>query len=173
MKNILIFILLCIFFFSCKPDRKALLTRTWRANTLDNPQMEDILVNGQKFIDTVGANTGATANMELYGTNNIDSLKIVMQMQLDSVKAMQQNTVHQTIFTFRKDGVAILQFNGSVDSSKWYFDDQGNIVLDEMKENGGGDKIKMEVLNLSDTALKLNFKENETNSAVTFHPDKK
>ncbi len=150
-----------------------MLERTWRADVLNNPQMDEMMMNGQQFIDTVGTQTDAGANVILYGTSNIDSLKKGLQLQLDSVKVMQQSTVQQTVFTFRKDGVAILQFNGNTDSSKWYFDDQGAIILDEMKEKGAGDKIKMEIVSLSDTALKLNFQENETNSVVTFHPDTK
>jgi len=171
MKKLLLFLPLIL--LSCKQDKKAMLERTWRAAALNNPQMNDIVMNGQTFIDTVGSHTNADANVDLYGTNNIDSLKKGLQLQLDSLKTDQLNTVQQTVFTFRKDGVAMISFNGNTDSSKWYLDDQGNIVLDELKEKGAGDIIKMRIESLTDTALLLNFEENGTNSVVTFHPDKK
>ncbi len=168
-----IFILLFLGLLSCSGSKKQMLERTWRASTLNNPQMDDIVMHSQMFIDTVGKSTGSSDNIDLYGTANMDSLKKELQLQLDSVKAIQQATVQQTVFTFRKDGVAILSFNGNTDSSKWYLDDKGDIVLDEMKEKGAGDIIKMKIESLTDTALLLNFEENGTNSVVTFHPDKK
>lgn len=173
MKKIFPYVLICSLLFACKPDKKLLLERTWRAKFLNNPQMNEILTNGQKFIDTVGTHTNAETNKDLYGTTNLDSLKKALQVQMDSVVAMQQRAVEETVFTFRKDGIAVIKFNGSEDSTKWYFDENGAIILDENKQKGSGDKIKMEIVSISDTALQLNFQENGVNSVVTFHPDKK
>ena len=52
-------------------------------------------------------------------------------------------------------------------------DDEGDLVLDELAEQGAGDKIKMQVEELNDTVLKLNFSEDNISSSVTFHPAEK
>lgn len=170
MKKILLLLGLPVLLFSCKPSKKNMLLHTWHAVDLQNKQMDTILMQGQHFIDTIGQHTDAAANLATYGTNNLDSLKKQLQIQLDTVKTMQDAAVKNTVFEFRKDSVAILNFSGKVDSTKWYLDDEGNLMLDEMKEKGAGDKLKMQILALSDTMLQLQFVEGNSNSVVTFHP---
>jgi hypothetical protein len=55
---------------------------------------------------------------------------------------------------------------------KWYFDDDGNIIMDEMAHKGAGSKIKMELVKLEDTILQLRFNENGFSSLATFRPEK-
>lgn len=150
-----------------------MLIGSWHATQLINPQMDAMIKEGQDYIDTMGKNTDAATNRDLYGIENLDSMKHILQMQLDSIKRMQQDAVDQTRFQFRKDGVAVLTFTGSKDSTRWYFDDDGSLMLDELKEKGAGDKIRMQVLDLNDSILKLKFVDNGSNSTVIFHADQK
>ena len=171
-KSIIAIVCFSIILFSCKRDKKDLLVRNWNAVKLDNPQMEDMVRQQQRFIDTFGGSTDKASNISLYGTNNLDSLKYVLQSQLDTFKILQQQALKNTWFNFKKNGTAILTFNGATDSTKWYFDDDGALMLDELQSQGSGDKLKMLVVELNDTALKLRFTENNINSIVTFHPEK-
>jgi len=171
MKKIAYLLLLSGILFSCKHDKKEMLVKTWHGVKLENPQMDSFFTESQMYLDTVGKGHDDASNMALYGVTNMDSLRHVMQQQLDSAKEMQMSAVKNTIFNFRKDSVVILTFSGNVDSSKWYFDTDGSLVLDELSpKQPGGDKVKMEVLALSDTVLKLKFAENGSSSTVTFHP---
>lgn len=171
MKRIII-ALIPVLLFSCQPSKKEMLVRNWHAVNLYNPQLDDMLQKQQLFIDTVGKSTSPAANDSLYGFHNMDSIKIVLQKQLDSFKLIQQQTLENTYFNFKKNGQAILTFSGYTDTTKWYFDDEGALMLDELKEKGAGTTFKMIVQHLSDTDLKLKFIEKDVSSIVTFHPVK-
>jgi len=171
MKRVTIcLLLLSLVVFSCKRKKRDMLIGTWHAVKLENPDMDSFFINSQAYIDTVGKGHDAATNMQLYGVANMDSMRIILQRQYDSTKALQMNSVTNTVFKFRKDSVVILSFNGAVDSSKWYFDSDGALILDQLN-SGGGDKARLEIMALSDTALKLKFQENGSNSIVTFHPE--
>lgn len=171
MKRIVI-ALVPVLLFSCQPSKKDMLVRNWHAVNLYNPQLDDMLQKQQLFIDTVGKSTSPAANDSIYGFHNMDSIKVVLQKQLDSFKLMQQQTLENTYFNFKRNGQAILTFGGYTDTTKWYFDDEGALMLDELKEKGAGTSFKMIVQHLSDTALKLKFIEKDVSSIVTFHPVK-
>jgi len=170
-KKLLLLFVFTLGLFACKRDKQAMLVRKWRAVSFENPQMDEFFKEGQQYIDTVGKSADAHTNEQLYGTSNMDSVRHILQNRLDSIKAMQQQNVLNTWFDFRKNGLAILNFSGSIDSTKWYFDDDGNLMLDEMKLKGSGDKIKMNIIELNDTLLRLKFVENQAMGTVTFHPD--
>ena len=162
-----------VILFSCKNDKKSTLTRTWYATNLENPLMDTMMKQGQMFIDTVGKNTDAATNAATYGVTNMDSLRHVLQTQFDSVKHLQDEALKQTVFTFRKDGIALLAFSGRTDSAKWMLDKDGNLILDEITASGRGNKIKMEVVELNNDQLKLKFNVNNSSSTVTFKPGMK
>jgi|GEM_PF-1164996 len=181
--------LLCLLLMvaACKPDTAKLLTGKWRAVkfennleflagkwnavSLSNPELDNFYINGQKFIDTVGKNNDAATNKRLYGTENMDSARMALQKKFDSAKNMQASGVKSTWFYFGEDGVAILSFQGAIDSSSWYVDSLGFLVLADRNDESKGDKVKMEILALSDTMMQLRFKEAGSYSVVTFHPD--
>ncbi|HXS37681.1 MAG TPA: hypothetical protein VN721_13335 [Flavipsychrobacter sp.] len=170
-KRILLLFVFTLVLFACKRDKQSMLIRKWHAISFDNPQMDEYFKEGQEYIDTVGKTADAQTNEQLYGTSNMDSVRHVLQSRLDSVKGMQVQNVQDTWFDFRKNGLAILNFSGSIDSTKWYFDDDGNLMLDELKLKGSGDRIKMNIIELNDTLLKLKFVENGAMGTVTFHPE--
>jgi hypothetical protein len=178
MKKTITLLLLATCLFACKRKKEDIIINTWQAVSMQNPTMDTIIMQQQMFIDTVGKNTDAAANLESYGTSNMDSFKKEMQTQLDSFKIMQENAIKSTEFQFlkgdKKGGKAIINLGGGdVDSCKWYFDDEGALVLDEMKLKGAGDKIKMEIVTLNDTIMTLRLNEQGSKSTVTFKPKKK
>ncbi|MBS1588638.1 MAG: hypothetical protein JST52_03390 [Bacteroidetes bacterium] len=159
-----------VLFFSCKSSKEKLITRKWQAARIESPELDQQIASSRIFFDTVGKSTDAATNEQLYGARNMDSLRVELKNQLDSFIAMQQETVLHTWLHFLKNGTVAVSFNTPVDTVKWYFDDDGNLMLDEMQQKGAGDKIKMEVLDLSDTLLQLRFTENGFSSTAFFHP---
>jgi len=172
MRRTLFLLLTTIVLFSCKTNKQKTLTGTWHAISLESKEMDSVLTQGQLFIDTVGKNTNAAADIQLYGTVNMDSLKHVLQSQLDSVKLMQAEAVKGTVFQFRKDSVAILTFSGKTDSMKWHLDTDTSITLSPLGGIGSIEEIRMEIIAVSDTAMRLRFRESGATSIVTFHPEK-
>jgi hypothetical protein len=171
MKKNLLLLLIPLVLFSCKQNRRAMLTKTWHATNLESKEMDSILTQGQKFIDTVGKNTDSVTNVATYGTANMDSLKHELQLQLDSVKMMQAESVTSTVFQFRKDSVAVLAFQGRTDSMKWQIE-VDTITLSPLNGIGTLEEVRMEIISLADTSMKLKFRENGASSIVTFHPEK-
>jgi hypothetical protein len=167
-RSVIIAALVPMVMLSCKHSKRDLIIGAWHAVKLDNPEMDSFFINSQAFIDTVGKGTDAAANMQLYGVANMDSMRKVLQGQYDSAKAIQMQAVTNTVFNFRKDSIVVLSFNGATDSSKWYFDESGALVLDELATNQQAGKVKMDVLELTDATLKLKFEENNATSTVTF-----
>jgi hypothetical protein len=168
-------ILVCIAFVpvlltSCKRHKKDMIIGQWQAFHLQNAQMDSEMLTGQKFIDTVGTHTDAATNMQLYGVANMDSMRHIMQQQMDSMKIIQEEAIKNTVFNFRKDGMAILTFSGRTDSAKWHYDEEGNAIVLDIMQGQDDTKLDMEVAALSDTLLKLKFVENGSASTVTFHP---
>lgn len=173
MKRTIILLLLCTVIVSaCKHDKKSMITGKWHAVKLENPEMDSFFIHSQAYIDTVGKGHDDATNKELYGVANMDSMRRVLQGQYDSTKKMQTDAVTNTIFQFRKDSIAVLSFSGVTDSSKWFFDADGDLVLRDMHP-GSDETVKMQVLELSESVLKLRFEENGASSTVTFHPEGK
>lgn len=160
--------------YSCKgnKDTREKLIGSWHAVRFSNPDMDTFYRKSQLYIDTVGKNNDAETNIRLYGVANVDSMRRILQAQYDTAKLMQMNAVLNTVFTFRKDSVVVLAFNGGLDSSKWWLD-KGAILLTDMTESGAGDKLKMDIIDLNDTVLVLKLKEDSSYTTVTFHPERK
>ncbi|HEY1031533.1 MAG TPA: hypothetical protein VGD89_07160 [Flavipsychrobacter sp.] len=159
--------------FSCKAKKEDMLAKRWVAVSVENPQLDAQINEQQVFLDTFGKNSDAATNLAIYGITNIDSARESLRAQLNDYKAMQQHAVENTWFHFRKDGIVQMNFSGQIDSTKWYFEEDSLLVLDEQKLKGAGTILKMDVIQLTDTSLKLKFNENGMNSTVLFHPDKK
>lgn len=172
MKKIVLLLAATVALYSCKQKPEDIITRKWHAVDLSSPQMEQMIAEQQQFLDTFGKNSDAASNKLAYGVEDVDSMRRSLQLQLNDFKAMQDHAVKNTWFDIRKNGIAVMNFSGQVDSTNWYFDDEKNLVLDEMKLKGTGTKLIMEVVALADTAMKLRFTEDGVTSMVTFHPEK-
>lgn len=173
MKKIVLLLTVTIAFYSCKQKPEDVIARKWHAVELSSPQMEQMISEQQQFLDTFGKHSDAASNKLAYGVEDVDSMRRSLQLQLNDFKAMQDHAVKNTWFDIRKNGIAVMNFSGQVDSTNWYFDDEKNLVLDEMKLKGTGTKLIMEVVSLTDTAMKLRFTEDGVTSTVTFHPENK
>ena len=167
--------LISLVMYSCKGKKQPgeALVGTWHAVKFDNPNIDSFYKNSQAYIDTVGKNNDDATNIMLYHTKNMDSVRHLLQEQFDSAKSLQMTAVLNTVFTFRKDSIVILSFNGGIDSSKWTVDNTGVIELTDLTEGGAGDKLKMDIVSAADSVLILKFREDSAYTTVTFHPGEK
>ena len=166
-------ILVCLTLPSCKESGGRKLIGEWQEVAVINPQLEEAIQEQQVFSDTVGSNTTAEQNKALYGTDNIDNMRASLKINLDSFRQAQYEAVKATRFDFREGGLLYIHSMDGVDSSDWYLDEDGALILDEAKLKGSGNKIRMEIAELSDTLLKLKFTEQYLTSTAVFKPVKK
>lgn len=166
------FIFSCsLFFVACNPSKKDIITKKWQAVSVESDEVNQSIEQSKVFFDTVGKSTDAATNKALYGVENMDSMREVLKMQLEEFIENQKRTVKNTWLDFRKDSILIASFGTGPDTVKWYFDDEGNLMMDELAQKGTGSIIKMNVLKLEDTVLQLQFKENDFSSIATFRPE--
>ncbi|XZF15020.1 hypothetical protein ACTHGU_02715 [Chitinophagaceae bacterium MMS25-I14] len=157
---------------SCAEKKEDKMIGTWQAIKLDNPQLNQSLADKKVFLDTVGSHTTPEMNVQLYGTADLDSIRRFMDGEIEEAKLLQEYTVAHTTFKFRKDKVAELVFGSEPDSANWYFDDDGALILDDMKLKGVGDKTKMDLITVNDTLLELRYTESGVTSTATFRREK-
>lgn len=161
-----------LYFISCKPDNAQKLVGAWQEIRVINPQLDSALFQQTVFADTVGTSTDSLQNYLLYGATNIDSFKVHAKANLDSFRKNQFYAIQATIFDFQKDGKMYLHSLDGVDTAKWFIDDDGALILDQ-EHKAEGSKIRMEIKELSDTLLQLNYKEQYLESTAVFKPVKK
>ena len=164
----ILFFLLFMILFSCKQGKKDLMLGTWKGSKFENPDMDTFFMKSQQYIDTIGKNNNMRTNWELYGVTNVDSLRGVLQKQHDSAKSMQMGAVLNTIFTVKKDSIAVISFNGSIDTSKWYIENDHFLVMEEMTGTEKGSKSKMELVTLTAQEMVIKFEQESSSSKVTF-----
>ena len=158
---------------SCKESREDQLVGEWQEVAVVNPQLEEAIIEQQVFSDTVGRTTTPEQNLALYGTADIEAMRAGLKVNLDSFRKSQFEAVQATRFDFKKGGLLYIHSMDGVDSSNWYLDDDGALIMDEAKLKGAGNKIRMEISELSDTLLKLQFTEQYLTSTAVFKPVKK
>jgi len=138
-------LLFSLVLFSFKTDRKKMITHKWRAISAYDSWLDSLFITAQISIDTIDRNDDLD-NLYRYGTTNADSIKPILQFQLDSLKASQLSLVRSTVFNFRKDSL-IITVENNTESCKWELDNKGKLVL----SNG----MDLEIMTLSDTLMKL------------------
>lgn len=153
---------------ACKQSKEDMLTGKWQAVKLESQEFDRQLEENKHVMDTIGSHTTPEMNQQLYGESNTDTLKARISAHIDETRMMQQYFLDHTSFEFRKDKVAVLVFGGEPDSASWYFDEDGALVLDDMKLKGTGDKTKMELVSLTDSSLQLRYTENGITSVASF-----
>jgi hypothetical protein len=158
---------------SCKGSDERTLVGEWQEVAVINPQLDEAVNKQQLFADTVGSKTTAAQNKALYGTDNIEEMRKSLKTNLDSFRKAQHSAINATRFVFRADGLLYTHSLDGVDSSNWYLDDDGALILDEGKLKGTGNRIRMEIAELSDTLLKLQYNEQFLTSTAVFKPVKK
>ena len=155
-------------FAACKADKKDLIIGMWQEVKIANPQMDNAIEEQRVFLDTVGRHTDSAANLALYGVANIDSFKKGIKTNIDSFKLAQDKAIKETWFDFRTSGIVYLHSEEGLDSAKWYFEEDGALMLDEEKLKGVGSKIRMDVEALNDTAMQLHYSEQYLSSTAYF-----
>ncbi|MEI8280129.1 MAG: hypothetical protein WCG87_10225 [Bacteroidota bacterium] len=173
MKKILLILSLCIFIVACTRDKKEMLVNRWKATHIENPQLDQMMKEQADFIDTLGKNNDPVTNERLYGVKNIDSMRKSLKMQLDTTRMIQDKMMQKTTFDFKSNNLAILNFGQGLDSAIWSLDNSGILILDEKPLKNSGGMVKMEILELSDTSLKLKYTEKGIATTATFHPEHK
>ena len=163
---------LCLL-FSCTGKKRHRLVGAWQEVKIINPDLDAAMESQKLFGDTVGHSTTPEQNLALYGTSNIDSFRKAVNANLDSFRKAQSTAVNATKFDFLENGIIYIHSDEGVDSSNWYIDDDGALILDEAKLKGVGNRIRMEIVELSDTLLKLQYTEKFLSSTAVFKPIKK
>lgn len=155
---------------ACKQSKKDMITGKWQAVKYENPEMDAFFEETGHYIDTLGSNGNAATNIELYGSNNIDSVRKAMREKRDSVMLMQNASVKNTTFEFTKPDLVVINFNGRIDSGKWTFkkEDGSQLEMEELNGPDKGTKIQIDVLTLKTDSLKLKIDQENTSSMVTF-----
>ena len=176
MRSITIFVLfLGVVLVACdkgNPKMKKLM-RAWRSARVENKDMDSFLVSTQRYIDTFGRNSSVETNIAVYGTANVDSLRNRIQEQFDSTRNILKESIANTIVDFRRDSMAYLSFNGTMDTSKWTLGPDDMLTLEDRNTGMNNEKIIWEIIELTDTSLVVKMKEDTSYSRVTFHPEKK
>jgi len=148
-----------------------MLVRKWRAVKMQSPLVDSVYKANRSYIDTLGKASSPEANLEIYGTANMDSVRRLLRHELDSTMADKMKSVKNTTFNFRKDNILVLSFDGQVDSCKWQFDAKGKLVFTSI-DGTDDNNMDMQVLTLTEAEMKLKFIEDNSYSIVTFHPEK-
>lgn len=172
MKKILLLsVVVSVTMASCSTqDKKSLITGKWQAISLENPKLVALMEEQTSFLDTFGKNNTDEQNLSIYGFTNIDSAREILKQEMVDYMNMQDHAVKNTWFDFRKDGTVVMNFSGQIDSTKWYISDEGMLMLDEATTGNNPEKIKMEIMSLTDTMLKLQMNEQGMSSTVIFKP---
>jgi hypothetical protein len=174
MKSLKILILMLpLFVFACKSDRKQLLPGTWKVEKWVNGGVDSFFLKAQMYIDTMGKGHDDATNIAIYGTANMDSMRTVLQHQYEQAKALQEEAMKNAVFTFRKDGTADVTLAGKKNTGKWVMDNENGLILEE---GGFGEQnvmSKYNIVALSDKELTLRFYEEGDSSTVTFRREGK
>jgi len=159
---------------SCTSSHNKQLLGKWKAIQMESPRLNQEIQDAQLFIDTVGKSTTATQNKELYGVENMDSVREIMKEQIDLTLKEQKRMIDSTWLNFLPNGIVASNFGApKPDTINWYLDEEGALILDEMKMKGAGDKVVMEIVTLKEDTLRLRFNENGYSSTATFIRDEK
>ena len=170
-KTTICILFLSLVLFACKNNRQKLVG-SWHSVRLENKDIDSFFIKSQLYIDTIGKNNDPVTNMEVYGTTNVDSLRKLMQEQYDSAKTIQMRSVTNTVFSFTKDSLLFISFNGNIDTCKWTLAANNKVMVEDLNKGGTGEKMTWEILELSDTDLVIKIPQDSSFSKVTFHPER-
>lgn len=165
-RNIFLLLLLSLLLFACN-NKKQMMVGTWKVVNWDYPSKDSFFTNAQRYIDTMGKGHDDATNIAIYGVANLDSLRKTLQDQYDSTKAIEENAAAKASFTFEKDGTVQLNLNGTVDTGKWLFDNDGALIIEEKGFGNPEGTSKYKVIDLTDKQLVMRFYREGDSSTVT------
>lgn len=174
IKIITALLLPVLILLSCKRNNKALILGKWRSVKIENHDKDLFFISSQQFIDTIGKGNSDATNLELYGVTNTDSLRKELQAQYDSAYAAQMSIDTQSIFSFNEDSTIKFVFPGKSEIGRWYIDESGYLVLDEINDDGQVEHLVVEITDIGKVYMKLTFiraleEGLSDTSIVTFH----
>lgn len=169
MKKLFFIPVLVCSILACRNNKKDLIVGTWHSVKIENRDVDSFFVRSKIYIDTVGRSNDAATNMELYGVENMDSMRRMLQLQYDSVRAIQAEADTQTVLELSADSMATLRFPDRAETGKWYYKDERTLVLKDTNENGEAETTEIGVELLDETTLKLRFVKSDEGVADTSH----
>lgn len=172
IKKTLSILSLVVLLYSCASEQEkksSTIARKWQATELVNPQLDSLMNEQRKFLDTFGKNTTDEQNLLIYGITNIDSARTALLKEMDDYKGMQEHSISTTWFDFKDNGIVVMNFSGQKDSSNWKIAEDGNLTLTTINEEEN-ETINMQILELDDAMLKLEMNNGGVSSTVTFKP---
>jgi len=174
MKKIsIIIVAVAVTMYSCKSGGSKI-AGVWHAYKLENKLIDSDFAFTQKVIDTLGMGHDDATNIQLYNTANMDSLRKALQVQHDEAFEVQKNEVRNTIFTLKDGGMAILSFNGELDTSKWKLVNNKQLIFTDMKGPEAGDStVAMDIEQLTDTLLEVRMTKDIDTSFIFFKRESK
>ncbi|HMT36945.1 MAG TPA: hypothetical protein PKC41_13875 [Chitinophagaceae bacterium] len=137
---------------------------------LKNPQMDQEIASMQAYIDTIG-----NQDVALRQQINIDSLKAILQTELNNAMSEQQISLENTLMDFKSNGIVYTTSIQGVDSAMYKIEkdkDGTVIIIDEATLKGYGETMKFEILTLKKDTLLLKMIDYGDTSYVTMVPVK-
>jgi hypothetical protein len=155
---------------ACTHSRKDMLVGNWQGTKLENTNIDSFFIKSQQVIDTLGKYNDPDRNFELYGTSNMDSVRHILQLQHDSALLAQNQRITHTFFRFVADRNAYLTFNDhkNTDTAHWSLDDEGALLVEDHAFGSSHTVKRMQVLQLTDSVLRLQIWSNDDSSKITF-----
>lgn len=142
---------------SCRKRTDRMLIGKWRSIKVQNRAKDNFFKSSREFIDSMGRGNSDSANFEIYGVTNIDSLRSELKAQYDSAFAAQLTIDTSSIFTFNSDSTVTFSFPGRSENGKWRIDNSGALILDETNELGETEQIKVDVSFNGNAEMTLTF----------------
>jgi len=173
MRNLAILLIVCCYCLSCKENKTDKLIRKWQEVAIIDPDLDETMHEQQVMADTLGATTDSLQNIALYGTNNVDTFKAKMNASLDSFRKQRYQAIHATIFDFKKEGIIEIYTNKGLDTGKWYLDNEGYLIIENKKRKAADTLRRLNIAEVSDTLMKLEYKEKNLKMTTVFKPVKK
>ncbi len=166
-KTVLVTSFCALLFASCETqDKESELVGTWQAVALDAPDVDKAMQDQMNFLDTMGSSTTPEQNMEIYGIADVSSVRDSLKHVLEEYKLVQKDAIEHTAFEFKTDSIFVRTLNGHTDTGKWYINKAGKLVIVDVKEEMKN--LKMDMLSLTDTSMRLQMQEDGVSSTVIF-----
>lgn len=167
--RLLLFSIPILLFAACNGTGSPI-EKKWQAQSIEDRLFDQLMKEQAAFLDTLGTHTTAAENMELYMTNNVDSLHDILLLNMKEAGNKQKEKVAQLWYHFMSDSILVMHTRKGTDTAKWYFDTE-NILLIEANELAGmGNPFRLEILTLTDTLLRLQSASGNNSITTTFVP---
>ena len=151
---------------ACKPDSK--LIGKWQGYKFYSPSFDSFINAKNAEIDTAYIENNPAKNLQQYGTNNPDSIKLFMHAKLSQIVHEQYAAIENTSITFTADSLAFFALVNGVDTSRWRVLGDTVLALTEQIGTEKGQVNRLPILKLTPTDLQLEFDRNGDNSIVSF-----